>query len=193
MSTPKIAIIIGTSRPTRLGHKPAEWIADIVAKRDDMIAEIVDLRDYPMPFFAEIASNAWVPTQNPIGVKWQQKLAEFDGFIFITAEYNHGISAELKNALDYAYPEWNRKAAACVGYSGVGATRAIEQLRSIAGQLQIVIMHENLHIAGNDFLTLMETNDPISDLAHHNELANKVLDDLSWWVRVLKAGREQNA
>ena len=68
-----------------------------------METEIVDLRDFPMPFFDEVASNAWAPSQDPSAQRWQKKVAGFDGYIFVTAEYNHGIPAVLKNALDYAY------------------------------------------------------------------------------------------
>ena len=82
--------------------------------------EIVDLRDFPMPFFDEVASNAWAPSQDPVAQRWQKKVAGFDGYIFVTAEYNHGIPAVLKNALDYAYPEWNKKAAGFVGYGSAG-------------------------------------------------------------------------
>ena len=123
MSKLKIAIVISTTRATRFGHKPAQWVKDIAVERNDMQAEIVDLRDFPMPFFDEVASNAWVPTTNEVAQRWQKKVAEFDGFIFVTAEYNHGIPAVLKNALDYAYPEWNKKAAAFVGYGAVGGSR----------------------------------------------------------------------
>src|ERR1700726_3097360 len=125
MSKLKIAIIIITTRAARFGHKPAQWVQEIAAQRDDIDAEIVDLRDFPMPFFDEVASNARAPSQNPVAQRWQKKVAEFDGYIFVTAEYNRGLPAVLKNALDYAYPEWNRKAAACVGYGSVGAARSI--------------------------------------------------------------------
>jgi NAD(P)H-dependent FMN reductase len=110
MAKLKIAIVISTTRAARFGHKPAQWVHGIAAARDDIETEIIDLRDFPMPFFDEVASNAWVPSQNPVAQRWQKKVAEFDGFIFVTAEYNHGIPAALKNALDYAYPEWVKKA-----------------------------------------------------------------------------------
>ena len=121
MTNPKIAIIISTARASRFGHKPAQWVYDIATARNDIDVELLDLRDFPLPFFDEVASNAWVPSTNEVAQRWQKKVAEFDGYIFITAEYNRSISAVLKNALDYAYPEWNRKAAAFVGYGGVGA------------------------------------------------------------------------
>ena len=115
MSNPKIAVIISTTRQVRFGEKPALWLLDISGARGDMDVELVDLRDYPMPFFDEVATNAWAPTTNEVGQLWQKKVAEFDGYIFISAEYNHGVPAVLKNALDYAYPEWNRKPAAFLG------------------------------------------------------------------------------
>ena len=121
MAKPKIAIIISTTRATRFGEKAAKWIHAIAAARTDMSVELIDLRDYPMPFFDEPASNAWVPSKNEVAKRWQKKVAEFDGYIFVTAEYNRSIPAVLKNALDYAYTEWNRKAAAYVGYGSVGA------------------------------------------------------------------------
>ena len=137
MAKLKIAIIIGTTRATRFGHKPAQWVQDIAAQRDDIEVEIVDLRDYPMPFFDEVASNAWAPSQNQVAQRWQKKVAEFDGYIFVTAEYNHSIPAVLKNALDYAYPEWNKKAAGVVGYGGVGGARAVEQLAPDRGRTAV--------------------------------------------------------
>src|ERR1700683_1750193 len=120
MSKPKIGIIISTPAAALLAHKPAQWVRDIAAQRGDIDTEIVDLRDFPMPFFDEVASSAWAPTQNPVGQRWQKKVAEFDGFIVVTGEYNHGIPAVLKNALDYAYTEWNKKPAGFVGYGAVG-------------------------------------------------------------------------
>src|SRR5712692_1293164 len=137
MAKPKIAIIISTTRAARFGEKAAKWIHAIAAARTDMSVELIDLRDYPMPFFDEPATNAWVPSKNPVAQRWQKKVAEFDGYIFVTAEYNHGVPAVLKNALDYAYPEWNKKAAGFVGYGSVGGSRAVEHLRLIAAVLQM--------------------------------------------------------
>ena len=103
MTKPRIAIILSTTRAARFGHKAGQWIHDIASKRDDMEVDLIDLRDHPLPFFDEVATNAWAPTQNPEGVRWQKKIAHYDGYIFVTAEYNHGVPAVLKNALDYAY------------------------------------------------------------------------------------------
>ncbi len=193
MAKIKIAIIISTTRATRFGDKPARWIKDIAARRDDLETEIVDLRDYPMPFFDEPASNAWVPTQNEVAQRWQRKVAEFDGYIFVTAEYNRSIPAVLKNALDYAYPEWNRKPAAFVGYGSVGAARAIEQLRLIAIELQMVPTRTGVHIQGADFMAALKQGTKLEELTYLQSNATDMLDQLVWWSRALKAARETSS
>src|SRR5207247_9078267 len=120
MAKVKIAIIISTTRAARFGDKPAKWIKDIASQRDDLTVEVLDLREYPMPFFDEVASNAWVPSENEAAQRWQKKVGEFDGYIFVSAEYNRGVPAVRQHALDYAYPVWNNKPAAFVCYCCVG-------------------------------------------------------------------------
>ena len=93
--------------------------------------ELVDLRDFDLPFFNEKASNLWMPSEDPKAVAWQQKLATFDGFIFVTAEYNRSITGALKNALDQAYKESIHKPAAVLAYGATGGTRAAEHLRGV--------------------------------------------------------------
>ncbi|HEY7750124.1 MAG TPA: NADPH-dependent FMN reductase [Aestuariivirgaceae bacterium] len=193
MTKPKIAIIIGTTRSTRFGEKPARWIYEIASKRDDLQAEIVDLRDFPLPFFDEVASNAWVPSKNETAQRWQKKIAGFDGFIFVTAEYNRGIPAVLKNAIDYAYPEWNKKAASFVGYGAVGAARAVEHLRLITVELQMAPTRTGVHIQGADFMAVWKNEKPLSDIPHLQQNASDMLDQLVWWTNALKAARERPA
>src|SRR6266478_9270249 len=193
MAKPKIAVIISTTRATRFGEKPAKWIHEIAAARSDMSVELIDLRDYPMPFFDEPATNAWVPSKNEVAKRWQKKVAEFDGYIFVTAEYNRGVPAVLKNALDYAYPEWNNKPAAFVGYGSVGAARAIEQLRLIAIELQMAPIRTGVHIQGADFMAAWKGGKQITELSYLRQNATDMLDQLVWWANALKAAREQPA
>jgi NAD(P)H-dependent FMN reductase len=193
MSNPRIAIIISTTRAARFGHKPAQWVKDIAAQRDDIETEIVDLRDFPMPFFDEVASNAWAPTQNPVGQRWQKKIAEFDGYIFVTAEYNHGIPASLKNALDYAYPEWNRKAAAFVGYGAVGGARAIEHLRLVAAELQLATVRSAVYIQGADFMAVWKEGKDLKEISYLQAGVKDMLDQLVWWTMALKTARESGS
>jgi NAD(P)H-dependent FMN reductase len=192
MSKLMIGIVISTTRATRFGHKPAEWVKSIAAERSDMVVEILDLRDYPMPFFDEVASNAWVPTTNEVARRWQKKVAEFDGFVFVTAEYNHGIPAVLKNALDYAYPEWNKKAVALVGYGAVGGSRAVEQLRLIAAELQLATIRTGVYIQGADFMAALKDGKDLKEIAHLQQGVRDMLDQLAWWTAALKTARHQD-
>jgi NAD(P)H-dependent FMN reductase len=82
---PRIAVIVGSTRPTRFADVPAQWILKQAQARGDLDVELVDLRDHPLPFFDEIASNRWVPSQDPEAVRWQQTLERFDGFIFVVS------------------------------------------------------------------------------------------------------------
>jgi NAD(P)H-dependent FMN reductase len=193
VTKPKIAIILSTTRAARFGHKAGQWIFDIAKERTDMEFELVDLRDHPLPFFDEVASNAWVPTQNAEGVRWQKKVGHYDGYLFVTAEYNHGAPAVLKNALDYAYPEWNKKPAAFFGYGAVGAARAVEQLRLICVELQMAPTRSGVHLAGGDFMAALREGKPISEFGYLKPTANALLDELSWWAHALKTARESTA
>jgi NAD(P)H-dependent FMN reductase len=121
---PRIALVIGSTRPTRFADKPAQWMLKQAHARDDMDVELVDLRDHPLPFFAEVASNLHVPSKDPEAILWQERIAGFDGFIFVVAEYNHSVTGALKNALDQAYKEWNRKPFTAIAYGGAGGARA---------------------------------------------------------------------
>ena len=100
---PRIAVIIGSTRDSRFADKPAAWMLEQVESHGAFDAELVDLRDFDLPLFNEAASNLWAPSQDPAAVAWQDKLREFDGFIFVVAEYNHSITGALKNALDQSY------------------------------------------------------------------------------------------
>jgi NAD(P)H-dependent FMN reductase len=188
---PKIAIIISSTRDTRFGDKPAQWVFNLASARADLEVELVDLRDFPLPFFNEVASNLWAPTQNEVGIRWQRKIAEFDGYIFVTAEYNWSITAALKNALDYAYNEWNKKPAAYVGYGAVGAARAIQQLCLVNVELQMVPLHKSVHIQGGDFFAVWQGEQSLESLPHLQSGVETMLDELTWWTNTLKAAREE--
>lgn len=191
-SKPKIAVIIGSTRPTRFADRPAQWILKQADARGDMDVELVDLREYALPFFDEMASNMWMPSKNPEAIRWQQTIAKYDGYIFVVAEYNHSITGVLKNALDQAYKEWNRKPFTAIGYGGTGAARAIEHLRSIAVELQMVSTHAAVHIGGGDFMAVhpMFGNKPIEEL-EPNLLpsAKTALDELVWWAQATTAAK----
>lgn len=186
---PKIGVILSTTRATRFADKAAAWFMQLAAARKDLEFTIVDLRDHPLPFFDEVASNAYVPSKSEVAQHWQQTVAGFDGFVFITAEYNRSIPAALKNALDYAYPEWNRKPAAFVGYGSVGAARAIEHLRNICVELQMAPLRAGVHIMGGDFFAVWQHGKSIAELAYLENNVAEMLDQLAWWTKALKSAR----
>ena len=194
MSKAKIAVIISSTRPTRFGDKPAKWIADHAAARGDLDVEIVDLADYTLPLFDAPASDLWMPTPNEVAAKWQAKLNEFDGYIIVTAEYNRSITGALKNAIDWAYKPFVRKAVAFVGYGSVGGARAIEHLRNIMVELQAVPVRQAIHIGGSDFVPIMfgqKTWDETK--GNFDQFVPDVLDNLVWWTNATKTAREADA
>ncbi len=192
MNKPKIAVIISSTRKTRFADKPAAWLMEQVAKRDDMEFELVDLRDFDLPFFDEMASNLWMPSADPKAVAWQQKVAEFDGYIVLTAEYNHSITAALKKALDQAYNEWNHKPLAAMGYGGVGAARAIEHLRGIAVELMMVPVRNAVHLGGGEFMKVspLGANGDMAEVdAVLQPALGAMLDELNWWAKATMVAR----
>jgi NAD(P)H-dependent FMN reductase len=194
MAKPKIGIIISSTRDSRFADKPAQWILEQAKARGDVDVELVDLKDFDLPFFNEVASNAWAPTQDPNAVAWQKKIAEFDGYVFVVAEYNRSITGALKNALDQAYVEWNKKAAGYLGYGSVGGARAIEHLRTIAVELQMASTRSAVHIGGSEFYTVWGggKNEPMSAIEGAiGGSAKDMLDQLVWWANATKTAREE--
>ncbi|MBE0579455.1 NADPH-dependent FMN reductase [Devosia sp.] len=197
MSKLKIAVIISSTRPTRFGELPAKWIAEKANERPELQAEILDLRDFDLPFFDEAASNAWMPSANQNAVKWQNKISEFDGYIFVVAEYNRSITGALKNAIDQAYVNWNKKAFGAVGYGTVGGARAVEHLRGIGVELQMVSTRSAVHIGGADFMAVHPGFGGTKALTEIEgsigNSAKDMLDQLTWWAAAAKSAREEDA
>ncbi len=191
----KIALIVGSTRPQRFADVPARWIAHGAAARPDLRLETLDLRDYALPFFREpmppLASNG-VYT-DPAAEAWRRKIGEFDGFIATVAEYNHGPTAVLKNALDSAFYEWNRKPIAFVGYGGAGGVRAIEQLRGVAVELQMAPVKAEVNIGMEPFLGILMQGKTLDDYEYLTKARETLFDQLAWWGDALKTARRQLA
>jgi NAD(P)H-dependent FMN reductase len=191
MSRPKIGIIISTTRQSRFGSRPAEWIFNLAAARGDADYEIVDLRDYPMALFDAPMSPRFAPLDDEVAQRWARKIEELDGYVFITAEYNRSISAALKNALDHIYHEPARKPAAFVGYGAVGGARAVEQLRLMAIELSMAPTKSAVHVGMEPFIGMLQQGKDFDDYDHLGASATVMLDELAWWTKVLKAGRTE--
>jgi NAD(P)H-dependent FMN reductase len=188
-SRPRIGIILSTTRPGRFGDAPAQWLFDIARKREDADFELVDLRDYPMPFFEEKVPLIYAPVENVIAKRWAAKMATLDGYVFITAEYNHSITGVLKNALDHLYSEVQRKPAAFVGYGGVGGARAVEHLRNILAEMHVASLKHAVHIGMVEMIGMLREGKKITDYPHLQDATKPMLDDVVWWANTLKAGR----
>jgi NAD(P)H-dependent FMN reductase len=127
-----ISVIVGSTRQGRFSEKPARWIFEHLQKREGIETRLLDLRDFPMPFFDQAVPPAMpgrAPYENEVVKRWTAEIAASDGFVFVTPEYNYGPTAVLKNAIDWVYPEWNRKAAAFVSYGSALGARSVQQLR----------------------------------------------------------------
>lgn len=190
MTKPKIGIILSSTRETRFADRPAKWVQDIATARGDADYEIVDLRDYPLPFFDAVGSPRFVPLTDEAQLRFARKIGEFDGYIFVTAEYNHTIPGVLSNALTYIYSETERKPAAFVGYGAVGGSRAVEHLRMLVVELSMVPTRSAVHINMEPLLGMLRGGKDFADYDYLAPTVTAMLDELSWYVRTLKAGRE---
>ena len=187
-----ISVIVGSTREGRFSEKPARWIFQHLKDRGGIDAQMLDLRDFPMPFFDQPVPPAMpgrAPYENDVVKKWTAEIARSDGFIFVTPEYNYGPSAVLKNALDWVYPEWNRKAAAFVSYGSVAGARSVQQLRETAIELQLAPIRSSVHVPVATLWAHFQGGDVDAGLAELAAPANVMIDDLLWWTAALKQAR----
>ena len=184
----KIAIIIGSTRPGRNGEAVARWIYDIATKRSDAEFELVDIADYNLPLLDEPMSAATGQYTKEHTKVWSEKINSFDGFVFVTPEYNRATSGALKNAIDYLYNEWNNKAAGFVGYGGLGGARAVENLRLIMSELQIADVRTQVSFS---LFTDFENFSVFKPAAHHESSVNAMLDQVIAWSGALKTIRDK--
>ena len=169
-------------------------------KKAGVMIEILDLRDYPMPFFNEPVSPAMGDGKylNEIVKKWSEKINDGDAFIIVTPEYNHGYPAVLKNALDSIFPEWNKKAVGFVSYGNAGGARSVEQLRQVVIELQMVPIRSAIHILVDVYIAVMNEKVPVDPdmfnkpLRDRRDRVEEFLNELISMAKALKVAREQN-
>lgn len=145
----KLMIINGSARVGRASDKIQEWATDILHDDKELVLDIVDLKEIDLPFYDEPLPPAAIKGQyqNPKGTAWAKRVAEADAFLFLTAEYNHGPTAILKNALDWVYEGWNFKPAGFVSYGAASAgIRAVQQLKLNLLHLKVFPVNNNVHI-----------------------------------------------
>ncbi len=182
----KIGIILGSTRPGRNGEAVAKWVADLAGRRSDATYELVDLRDFNLPLLDEAVPPSMGQYSQPHTRAWSDKIGSFDGFVFVTPEYNHSTSGALKNAIDFLYAEWNNKAAGFVSYGSAGGTRAVEQLRLIMGELQVADVRAQVALS---LFTDFENFSTFKPGSHHGASINGMLDQVVAWSAAMKAVR----
>jgi NAD(P)H-dependent FMN reductase len=188
MSQVRIGIIIGSTRPGRVGEQVARWVLERAERRDDAEFELVDLQDYELPHLDEALPPSTGQYAHAHTRAWAEKVASFDGYIFVTPEYNHSTSGALKNAIDFVYGEWNNKAAGLVSYGAAGGLRAAEHLRLVLGEVQIADVRQQVSFSlATDFenYSVLAPTGP-----QEGQLATQ-LDQLVAWAGALRAVREQ--
>ena len=188
-----ISVIIGSTRRGRFSEKPAHWNLQELRKRETVEARLLDLRDYPMPFFDQPLPPAMPgrpPYEHDVVKKWTAHIAASDGFVFVTPEYNYGTSAVLKNAIDWVYPEWNRKAAAFVSYGSAMGARAVQQLRETAIEVQMAPIRSSVPLPVATLWAHFQGGDVNQGLAELDQQAAAMIDDLLWWTSALKTARQ---
>lgn len=187
-----ISVIVGSTRQGRFSEKPARWIWQHLKKRDGVDARLLDLRDYPMPFFDQPSTPAMPGRpafEHDVVQKWTAAIERSDGFVFVTPEYNYGTSAVLKNAIDWVYSEWNRKAVGFVSYGSAMGARAVQQLRETAIELQLAPIRSSVHIPVATLWAHYQGGDVEAGLAELEAPAKTLMDDLLWWTAALKRAR----
>jgi NAD(P)H-dependent FMN reductase len=184
----KIAIIVGSTRPGRKCEAVAKWAYDIARKRTDADFALVDLATFDLPLLDEPIPAQFGSYNQPHTKTWSTAIASFDGFVFVTPEYNHGTSGALKNAIDFLYNEWSDKAAGFVGYGYSLGARAIENLRLVMASLQVATVRPQV---GLSLFTDFERATLFKPTEIQEKNLGNVLDHVIAWSGALKVLRKQ--
>ena len=182
----RIAIILGSTRPGRKTEPVARWVLDHARQRGDAEYELVDIAEFDLPLLDEPIPPSQHKYSKDHTKRWSEKIASFDGYVFVTPEYNHSTSGALKNAIDFLYSEWNNKAAGFVSFGSSGGTRAVEHLRLIMGELQIADVRSQVALS---LFTDFENFSAFKPQALHEKSLKSMLDQLIVWSGAMKSIR----
>lgn len=174
----RVGIITGSTRPNRKSLDVAQWVLEIARKRGDAEYELVDIQDFDLPLLDEPKPPSMGEYQQPHTKRWAAKIASLDAFVFVSPEYNHGIPAALKNAIDFLFAEWKDKAAGFVSYGSVGGARAVEQLRLVLAEVHVATVRAQVLLS---IRTDFETFTTFKPAPHHEKSVGAVLDEVLAW------------
>ena len=180
----RIGILIGSTRPNRNGEAIGRWVHSIAAQRDDVEFGLLDLADFDLPLLNEPLPPAMgAAPEHEHTRRWAEAVASYDGFVFVSPEYNHSVPGALKNALDYLFAEWNDKACGLVTYGSAGGVRAGEHLRQIAGELKMADVRAQVMLQfGQDF----DANYQFAPRAFQEQAVHAMLAELVAWAGALR-------
>jgi NAD(P)H-dependent FMN reductase len=183
----KIGIILGSTRPNRVGEAVARWVHELSGKRSDASFELIDIRDYDLPLLDEPIPPSQGKYRKDHTKRWAETIDAFDAFVFVTPEYNHSTSGALKNAIDFLYREWNNKAAGFVSYGSAGGVRAVEHLRLIMAELQVADVRAQVTLS---LFTDFEKFSTFKPADMHEKTLGTMLDQLVAWGEAMKSVRQ---
>lgn len=183
----KILVILGSVREGRMAAPVGAWVMERAAASDALECELVDPAEWGLPFFPHPRPPAAGNYQDPLQIRWAEKVAGADGYVLVCPEYNHSGSAVLKNALDTVFAEWNRKPVSFVGYGSVGAARSIEQLRLTTIALEMAPLSASVHLVRPG---AKREGDRFNADRYDDKALAALLDELAWWGKALKAARD---
>src|SRR2546429_2985533 len=186
----KVGIIAGSTRPNRKSADVAKWVLEAARKRGDAEYELVDIKDFELPLLDEPMPPSMGRYQQPHTKRWAAKIASLDAFVFVSPEYNHGIPAALKNAIDFLFAEWKDKAAGFVSYGGAGGARAVEHLRLVLAEVDVAPGRAQVL---RSMFTDFENFSVFKPAPQHEKSVNAVFDQVIAWGGALKVLREQRA
>jgi NAD(P)H-dependent FMN reductase len=190
----RIAMIIASTRTTRFADHIAGWVEHQLARRDDLVADVIDIREVALPYYDLPAPPAIAHRQYTSDAERAlgERIDAADGYLVVTNEFNHGYSAALKNVLDHYFAEFEHKPVAFVGYGNVGGSRAIEQLRQVVAELSMVSVRESVHVLGPQFPAVREGGDRASEVfASLEPRLTAMVDHLLWWAAALAQARTE--
>src|SRR6266852_3461085 len=186
----KVGIITGSTRPKRKSVDVAKWVLENARERGDAEYELVDIKDFELPLLDEPMPPIMGRYQQPHTKRWAAKIASLDAFVFVSPEYNHGIPAALKNAIDFLFAEWKNKAAGFVSYGGAGGARAVEHLRLIMADLMVATVRAQVMLS---LFTDFEKFTAFKPHPQHKQEVHTMLDQLIAWGGALKTVRSTGA
>jgi NAD(P)H-dependent FMN reductase len=170
---PKLLIVIASTRPGRIGLPVANWFEERAVEHGAFELEVVDLAELALPLLDEPNHPRLRQYTKEHTQAWSRTVDSADAFVFVTAEYNYGYPAALKNAVDYLHHEWQYKPLGFVSYGGVAAgTRAVQQLKQVMTALRVMVTGASVNIP---FVTQFLDDERV---IHGNEVMTQAAADM---------------